>query len=205
MSEARLRGNTIAGQVVAAVIGAAFIAVGGSVLGALSNGWLIHQLGGVTLDDVKKEVGTIKLPPQGVGPDELRPIAEQATQALNLANTLKNEHEKFSNSTKVALEGLPSNEFFQRLKSNAFVVAGNDGMRIDYGHINKAGQGDQLITFHFEFLSPPVVIISPYFEGQYGQMVSRIDYIPSTSTTGFTVTSKNSGASFFIDYVAIGK
>ena len=66
MSEFRIRGNTLAGQVVAAVLGAAATAIGGYLLAVLSSGWLIHQLGGVTMRDVQAEIDKRPAPQVGM-------------------------------------------------------------------------------------------------------------------------------------------
>jgi hypothetical protein len=52
----KLAGNTIPGQIVAAVLGAAAVGIGGYFLTQLAGGWLVHQLGGVTLSDVRSEI-----------------------------------------------------------------------------------------------------------------------------------------------------
>ncbi|HLJ90245.1 MAG TPA: H-type lectin domain-containing protein [Candidatus Angelobacter sp.] len=68
----------------------------------------------------------------------------------------------------------------------------------------KSVGGSLEIDFQEEFATPPVVVISPFYQGS-AIAVEVIETITSVGTTSFVVTSLNGASNYFVNWIAIGR
>jgi len=85
-------------------------------------------------------------------------------------------------------------------KSQAFVV----GPGIQAGTAPKTNSGTLTVSFPKPFTGSPVVVVTPYWALQSSQ-VSNIETVVAVTAENFTVSSKNSGPSYYVNWVAYGK
>jgi len=73
---------------------------------------------------------------------------------------------------------------------------------IETGTTLKNRPGRLRIQFTKNFTRPPVVIVTPFWQGQNSQ-VSFIETIDSVNRNGFTVVSNNAADNYYINWIAI--
>lgn len=71
------------------------------------------------------------------------------------------------------------------------------------GTYNKTGNGLYSVQFGETYARPPVVLLTPFWQGQNAQ-VGNIETLNTVTETGFTGYSLNAGPNYFVEWVAIG-
>jgi len=72
------------------------------------------------------------------------------------------------------------------------------------GTMLKSTPGAHEIQFRQPFASPPVVVISPFWNGSGGG-VGYIETITSINENAFVVNSSNAGTNYYVTWIAVGR
>jgi hypothetical protein len=72
------------------------------------------------------------------------------------------------------------------------------------GTVLKSTAGAHEIQFRQPFASPPVVVISPFWNGS-GAGVGSIETITSINENAFVVNSSNAASNYYVTWIAIGR
>jgi hypothetical protein len=75
---------------------------------------------------------------------------------------------------------------------------------IQAGSYQKSTTGGYNVTFPRMFSSPPVVVVTPFWNGQSAE-VGSWETIDTISNQGFRGFSRNVASNYFVEWVAIGK
>lgn len=72
------------------------------------------------------------------------------------------------------------------------------------GKILKAAVGPLEIPFGYKFASPPVVLLTSYWQGGAGE-VGHIETVTAVDNDFCVITSGNAAANYFVDWMAVGE
>jgi len=72
------------------------------------------------------------------------------------------------------------------------------------GTMLKSTPGAHEIQFRQPFASPPVVVISPFWNGSTGG-VGYIETITSINENAFVVNSSNAATNYYVTWIAVGR
>jgi hypothetical protein len=72
------------------------------------------------------------------------------------------------------------------------------------GTMLKSTPGAHEIQFRQPFASPPVVVISPFWNGSGGG-VGYIETITSINENAFVVNSSNAATNYYVTWIAVGR
>jgi hypothetical protein len=89
---------------------------------------------------------------------------------------------------------------------SAFVLPGDPfDQLIQGGSVNKPpGVVEIPIQFQVAYSSTPVVLLTPFWEGQNSQVLGGVETLTAVSTTGFTLVSGNAAPNYYVMWLAVG-
>jgi hypothetical protein len=155
---ARDSGSTVPGQIIAGVVSAVVVAIGGYLLSLASNGWLIRQLGGTTPADVRQIVQD-NLPPRGLTRTEIEDLVRNSVSTQLRDIKLKtfmgdtvlaasqNRNDKTANWQAIGdcKDGSTMVNFYCQIESGSGVLQ-NLGIKDNRFHCLWSGVGDHPLT-----------------------------------------------------------
>jgi hypothetical protein len=74
---------------------------------------------------------------------------------------------------------------------------------IQYGTYAKTASGGYSVQFRRAYARPPVVLVTPFWQGQ-NEQVENIESVVTITESGFTGTSLGYGPNYFVEWMAIG-
>jgi hypothetical protein len=99
----------------------------------------------------------------------------------------------------------PEAEANTKVASEPFHHEGKgDEIHIEWGIVRKAKAGALTVEFKRRFADPPVVILTPFWDGQ-GDGVGFIETLDHVSHGEFRLVSGNAADNYFVSWVAIGR
>jgi hypothetical protein len=77
-------------------------------------------------------------------------------------------------------------------------------LHFEFGLVNKPKEGALTVKFKARFADPPVVVLTPYWEGQ-NSGVGFIETLDKVTHSEFTLVSGNAAENYFVSWLAIGR
>jgi hypothetical protein len=79
-----------------------------------------------------------------------------------------------------------------------------DAVHVEWGIVNKPNVGALTVTFKNKFADPPVVLLTPYWDGQ-GAEVGHVETLEKVTHSEFKLVSDNAAENYYVSWVAIGR
>jgi hypothetical protein len=82
--------------------------------------------------------------------------------------------------------------------------ARGDDLHVEWGLVQKPKVGSLTVTFKNRFDDPPVVLLTPFWDGQ-GDQVTNWETLEKVTHGEFKLVSNNAGENYYVSWVAIGR
>jgi hypothetical protein len=79
-----------------------------------------------------------------------------------------------------------------------------DDLHVEWGLAHKPKEGSLTITFKVRFADPPVVLLTPFWDGE-GKEVGHFETLEKVTQTEFTLISGNFAENYYVSWLAIGR